>query len=780
VPPKSRKSKKPAGLPTREQLLEFIRQSETPVGKREIARAFNITGADRIPLKALLKELRDEGLIDRGRGRRHAAPDALPEVAVLRIVGPDADGELKAVPWNWPEDREPPEIFVAPDRRGTATLAAGDRVLARLSRQDEVYEARPIRQLVGAPHEVIGFYERDPKGGGRLRPTDRRVKATYLIEERHAAGARPGDLVAVEPLHTHRSGHLQARVIDIVGRHGEPKIASLIAIHEHEIPHEFPPEALREAEQARPVRAPGERTDFRPLPLVTIDGEDARDFDDAVWAEPDPDAGNPGGWHMLVAIADVAHYVRTGGALDREAEKRGNSVYFPDRVVPMLPEALSNDLCSLRPAEDRPCMAAEIWIDAGGRIKRHQFHRGLMRSVARLTYERVQFAADGTADDEIAPLMGSVIDPLYGAYAALRGARRKRGTLDLEAQERRVILDGAGRVVRIEQRRSLDSHKLIEEFMIAANVAAAETLERRQRPCMYRIHPAPDQAKVEALRTFLDPLGLGFAKGQVIRPKLFNQVLERARDTPYRAVVNELVLRTQMQAAYGPNNVGHFGLALSRYCHFTSPIRRYADLLVHRAIVDGLRLGPDGLAPGAEMRFERIGEAISATERRAAQAERDAVDRYTAAYLSAQRGRTVAGRINGVTRFGLFVTLLESGGSGLAPISSLPNDFYDHDEAHHRLIGRRWGREYRLGDPVWARIVEADPVTGGLVVHLVDTEEADATLAEQADHRAGRPAHHKGGVRGAKVPAVPGHPAREPAERQRGRPGRKPIRKKRR
>jgi ribonuclease R len=774
VPRKPGKSKRPTGLPTREQLLEFIRQSETPVGKREIARAFAITGADRIPLKSMLKELRNEGLIDRGRDRRHAPPEALPEVAVLRILGPDTDGELKAEPLNWPEGQPKPEIFVAPERRGTATLAAGDRVLARLSRQGDVYEARPIRQLVGQPHEVIGFFERDPKFGGRLRPTDRRVKATYLIEERHAAGARPGDLVAAEPLHTHRSGHLQARVIDIVGRQGEPKIASLIAIHEHDIPHEFPPDVEREANEAKPVHGLGERTDFRDRPLVTIDGEDARDFDDAVWAEPDEEAGNSGGWHMLVAIADVAHYVRAGRPLDREAEKRGNSVYFPDRVVPMLPEALSNDLCSLRPREDRACLVAEIWIDAHGKMKRHQFHRGLMRSVARLTYERVQFAADGKPDDEIAPLMDAVIGPLYGAYAALREARRKRGTLDLEAQERRVILDDKGRVVRIEQRRSLDSHKLIEEFMIAANVAAAETLERRQQPCMYRIHPAPDAAKVEALREFLGSLDLGFAKGQVIRPKLFTQVLERAKETPYRAVVNELVLRTQMQAAYSPNNVGHFGLALPRYCHFTSPIRRYADLLVHRAIVDGLKLGSDGLPPGAEGRFERIGEAISATERRAAQAERDAIDRYTAAYLSAQRGETVAGRINGVTRFGLFVTLLESGGSGLVPISSLPNDFYEHDEAHHRLVGRRWARQYRLGDPVWSKIVEADPVTGGLVLHLVETEDDETAAAANGGRTTVGHRERKGASPGRRHPA--GDRNRPPG----GRPKRKPIRKKRR
>jgi ribonuclease R len=721
------RSKTKPSFPTREQVLEFVRGSDTPVGKREIARAFNITGADRIPLKALIKDLREEGLLERGKGRRHAPPETLPEVAVLRITGPDTDGELRAEPFNWPEDKPAPAIYVAPDKKNAAQLAAGDRILARLSRQDDVYEARIIRQLVGQPREIIGVYVRDPAGGGWLKPTDRRVKAEYRIEERHGAGAKPGDLVAVEPLHTHRDGRLQGRVIDILGRIGDAKIASLIAIHEHEIPHEFPPEALREAEAAKPIAALGERTDFRDWPLVTIDGEDARDFDDAVWAEPNREAGKTGGWHILVAIADVAHYVRAGSALDREAEKRGNSVYFPDRVVPMLPEALSNDLCSLRPGEDRACLAAEMWIDASGRVKRHKFHRGLMRSIARLTYEQVQQAQDGTPDETVQPLMKPVIEPLYGAFGALREARRKRGTLDLEVTERKVILDEAGRVQRIEPRRTQDSHRLIEEFMIAANVAAAEALEHKQRPAMYRIHPEPDIVKVDALREFLEPLGIGFAKGQVIRPMIFNRVLERAKETAYAAVVNELVLRTQMQAAYSPHNVGHFGLALPRYCHFTSPIRRYSDLLVHRSLIDAFSLGSDGLPPGAAGAFARIGENISATERRAAAAERDAVDRYTAAYLSAQRGQTLAGRINGVTRFGLFVTLLESGGSGLVPISTLPSDFYEHDERAHRLRGQRWGRAFTLGEPVWAKIVEADPVTGGLILHLVvDDSETDA------------------------------------------------------
>ncbi|MEX0807765.1 MAG: ribonuclease R [Dongiaceae bacterium] len=785
----AKRSKTKPSFPTREQILEFIRGSESPVGKREVARAFNITGADRIPLKALLKDLREEGLLERGRGRRHAPPETLPEVAVLRITGPDADGELRAEPYNWPEDKPAPAIYVAPDKKNTAQLAAGDRVLARLSRQDDVYEARIIRQLVGQPREIVGVYVRDPAGGGWLKPTDRRVKAEYRIEERHGSGAKPGDLVAVEPLHTHRDGRLQGRVIDILGRIGDAKIASLISIHEHEIPHEFPPEALREAEAAKPIGTLGERTDFRDWPLVTIDGEDARDFDDAVWAERDREPGNPDGWHILVAIADVAHYVRAASALDREAEKRGNSVYFPDRVVPMLPEALSNNLCSLRPNEDRACLAAEMWIDSAGRVKRHKFHRGLMRSVARLTYEQVQQAKDGTPDDAVRPLMEMVIEPLYGAFAALRAARRKRGTLDLEMTERKVILDPEGRVQRIEPRRTMDSHRLIEEFMISANVAAAEALERKQQPVMYRVHPEPDQAKVDALREFLEPLGIGFAKGQVIHPRLFTQILDRAKETPYAPMVNELVLRSQMQATYSPANVGHFGLALPRYAHFTSPIRRYSDLLVHRALIDAFKLGPDGLPPGAAGAFARIGENISATERRAAAAERDAVDRYTASYLSAQRGQTLAGRINGVTRFGLFVTLLDSGGSGLVPISSLPSDFYEHDEPAHRLRGQRWGREFALGEPVWAKIVEADPITGGLILHLIVDDE-DVSARPRTGTGRGPERNSKDAPRGRKpAPSEKtksGKPPRGKAQGGKpagGRPGkakrRSPMRKKR-
>jgi ribonuclease R len=512
-----------------------------------------------------------------------------------------------------------------------------------------------------------------------------------------------------------------ARVIERLGHMGEPRAISLVAIHTHDIPTEFGPEALAIAADAKPV-ALGQRTDLRDLPLVTIDGEDARDFDDAVWAEADSDPGNLGGWHLLVAIADVAHYVRAGDALDRAAEKRGNSVYFPDRVVPMLPEALSNDLCSLRPAQDRACLAVHMWIDREGALRRHRFVRGLMRSAARLTYEQAQRARDGTPDDTTRPLIDAAIAPLYGALAALETARRNRGTLELDLPERRVLLDGKGKVRAIEPRARLDSHRLIEEFMIAANVAAAETLEARRQPCMYRVHDRPDPARVDALRDFLDSLGLRLAKGQVMQPRHFTQMIVKARGTPHEMLVSELVLRAQAQAVYSPDNLGHFGLALTRYAHFTSPIRRYSDLLVHRALISGLRLGDDGLPSDAGLAFGEIGAHISATERRAAAAERDAIDRFTAAFLAERVGESFAGRVNGVTRYGLFVKLAETGADGLVPVRTMPFDNYFHDETRHALIGRRRKVTYTIGDTVEVRLAEADPITGGLILHLLEGE----------------------------------------------------------
>lgn len=709
-------------FPTKEQVLAFIRESETPVGKREIARAFHLKGEDRIQLKALLKSLERDGDVDRGKHRRMNATGQLPEVTVVQVIGPDVDGDIWARPVDMRPDDDEPRILVIENKKLDKPLAPGDRVLVRLERTDaDIYEARPIRKLESREQRVVGLVEPGPGNDLRIRPTDKRVKTEFGVHARDSNGARPGEIVVaeVEPARNRHLGLPKARIIECLGKLGEAKSISMISIAEHRIPFQFPAAAVDQAEAARAAPL-GKRTDLRNVPLVTIDGDDARDFDDAVHAVADDDPANPGGWKITVAIADVAHYVRNDDALDRSARERGNSVYFPDRVVPMLPEALSNGWCSLRPKEERPVLAVEMVIDAEGEKRRHHFMRGLMRSAARLTYEQAQAAQDGHPDDTTGPLIDQVIKPLYGAFRALLKAREARGTLEIDIAERRVHITDKGEVAKIEARQRLDSHRLIEEFMIAANVAAAEALEKKHWPCMYRIHDQPDPSRIEALREFLDGLDLKLAKGQVIRPKHFTQLLLKAVGTPYAAMINSLVLRSQSQAQYSPDNIGHFGLALQRYAHFTSPIRRYADLLVHRALVGAYDFGDGALDKAQGSDFTEIGAHISATERRAAAAEREAVDRYTAAYLSDRVGEIFGGRVTGVARFGLFVMLDDSGADGIVPISTLPNDFYDHDERSHALVGRRWGRVYRLGDRVSVRLVAATPLTGGITLDLIE------------------------------------------------------------
>jgi ribonuclease R len=710
-------------FPSREEVLAFIRNSPVPVGKREIAREFRLRGDDRIALKALLKELESDGSVERDRARRLAPPAALPAVSVLEVIEIDTDGEVLARPITWASEEPPPKIFMQPERRGHPALLPGDRVLAQLQRQnDRVYTGRTIRRLekTGSAR-VLGIYEMTPDGA-RLRPTDKRQRAEFLVTPAHSGDAETGELVLAEVLPSSRFGMKQAKVVERLGDIANPRSISLIAIHSQDLPTVFSEAALEEAERAEKPTLE-DRTDLRDIPLVTIDGADARDFDDAVWAEADPEV--PGGWHLLVAIADVAFYVRPGRPLDRDAFRRGNSAYFPDHVVPMLPEALSNDLCSLRPGEDRACMAVHMWIDGQGNLTRHQFVRGLMRSAARLTYEQVQDARDGRPDDTTGPLLDTMIAPLYQAYEVLNAVRARRGTLELDLPERQVRLDERGGVVAITPRKRLDSHRLIEEFMICANVAAAEALEARSMPSLYRVHDQPSMDKLESLRGFLQELGYSLNKG-TLKPVDFTRILDRARGTDQAHLISEVILRSQAQAVYKPENIGHFGLALRRYAHFTSPIRRYADLIVHRGLIRAFGLGPGGLDDNEAARMNEIGEHISSTERRAALAERDAVDRFTAAFLADRVGATFSGRITGVTRFGLFVELDETGADGLVPVSTLPDDQYEHREREHALVGRRSGRTYRLGAAVKVKLAEADPVLGSILFAMLEPSDSGA------------------------------------------------------
>jgi ribonuclease R len=710
------------------ELLTFIRESSSAVGEREIARAFGVAPGNRPELRDMLRKIERSGGVTRAANRRFVAPAPLPEVTVIERFGSDEDGVALARPIAWSGPGPPPTLRVI-ESGANSSLTIGERAAARLiPLETGDIEARIVRRLEPAGRRIIGTFE-NTREGGRLVPADRRDRNEYHVAARDTSGAGSGELVVAEQISGGKLGAPRARVVDRLGPASDPGAISLLAIAAYDIPTEFPAAAIAEAEGALPVSAAG-RTDLRDIPLVTIDGSDARDFDDAVWAEPDSNYENRGGWHLIVAIADVAWYVRPGSALDREAERRGNSVYFPDRVVPMLPTALSNDLCSLKPNVDRACLAVHLWIDAEGRKQRHRFERALMRSAARLTYEEAQAAQDGRIASVLRP---DRLAALYGAFAALASARAKRGALELDLREDRVVLDAENRPAEMVRAVRLDSHRLIEEFMILANVAAAEELETRRQPCMYRIHDAPDPEKVEALRLFLEDIGvpgLALAKGQAPKPQLFNRVLRRAAGTQEAALVNDLVLRCQAQAAYSPHNIGHFGLALRRYAHFTSPIRRYADLLVHRALIadvkaPGLDFGSGGIPSDTNHDgLAAIGEHISATERRAAAAERAAIERYRATLLAGSVGSVFPARISGVADFGLFVTLRESGADGLVPISTLPGDYYTRDERAHRLTGRTSGFTYRLGDEVSVRLVEADGIGGRLVFRIEDGGES--------------------------------------------------------
>jgi ribonuclease R len=706
-------------------VLAFISNQDGKVGTREIARAFNLKNADRADLKRMLRELADEGHVERRRKKLHRA-GTLPSVVLAEITERDADGEFIAVPTEWDEEAHgsAPKIRLHGARGGSGVPGVGDRALLRTEATDEAddairYKGRVIKIIDRAKHRVLAVFRARPGGGGRLIPVDKKSLGREMTVAPGAThDAKDGDLVSAEVSQS-RFGLPSARVRERLGSLATERAVSLIAIHAHGIPTEFKREALHAAEEARPARLDG-REDWRDIPFVTIDPIDAKDHDDAVFARPDTDRGNPGGFIIDVAIADVAHYVRPGSALDREALTRGNSVYFPDRVVPMLPEQISNDLCSLKPGEDRPSLAVRMVIDARGRKRSHTFHRVLIRSCASLHYAQVQAAADGRPDDITEPLQAMVVAPLYAAYQALKRARDDRGPLDLDLPERKIILKPDNTLDRVITPERLEAHRLIEEFMILANVAAAETLEQKRVPLIYRVHDEPSPDKVQALHDLLATIGVSLPKGGAQRPANFNRVLARVKGHDVEKLVNEVVLRTQAQAEYAAENYGHFGLNLRRYAHFTSPIRRYADLIVHRGLIRALRLGQDGLPDGEDVRsLGEIAARISATERRAMAAERETVDRLIAHFLADRVGATFEGHISGTISAGLFVKLDHTGADGFIPARTIGHEYFRYHEDKHALVGMESGETYRLGDRVTVRLVEAAPVAGALRFELL-------------------------------------------------------------
>lgn len=736
--PKNPAAQKPLkqGLPDKETLKAFILASDTAMDKREIARAFGVTGQERTMLRVMLRELSEEGGIGKTPSRRYGAVDALPETGMIEITGMDGS-EMMARPLQWEGRSKPPRIYVLDRRKGGKALKAGDKVMAHFKKSGhDGYDAIVVKSPddAQAGDQIIGIFK-PYKDHAYVIPTNKKIKEDFLVPPEFMGTAEIGDLVIIAPAPSsfkYPKSKNPSRVVEVLGKAEDPKLISLIGIHSHGIPTVFPPDVIAESESFSEPDLSDGREDLRDIPLVTIDGADARDFDDAVYAEPDTDPKNAGGWKIIVAIADVSYYVRPFTPLDREAFNRGNSTYFADRVVPMLPERLSNDLCSLRPKVNRACLAAHMVIDKDARLVKWRFARGLMRSAARLTYEQVQDAKNGAPDDTTGPLLETVIQPLYKAYSLLKRAREIRGALELDLPERKAVIKN-GIVEAIVPRVRLDSHQLIEEFMILANVAAAEELEKKNAPCIYRVHDRPSFDRIEAARGVLKDMGYNLPKTDDLHPKSLNHMLKASTEAGDAALVHTLLLRTQSQAIYHPDNIGHFGLALEKYAHFTSPIRRYADLVVHRSLVRSNKLGQGGLSDQEAAEIYAIAEHISVTERRSMLAERDVMDRFTAQYLKDRIGNIFAGKVSSVTSFGLFVNLDESGADGIVPMRNLPSDYYIHDEAHHKLTGRHTGQTFQLSDPVLVRLLDADAMRGSTVFEIVGSEAG--TGGERQSHR---------------------------------------------
>lgn len=711
-----------SNIPSKEQILQWINDNPSKQSKRDVAQAFGIKGAARIDLKRILKELQDEGHLEK-KGRSYRDPEKLPPVTILQVQAPDDNGDLFAKPLEWHGEDDAPRVLYAP-RVADPTVGPGDRILAKVFEEtggDVQYTARLIRKIGTNPRKILGIY-RKGADGGRITPVSKGSDKEWQVREGDSLKAKDGELVEGELAGPKaRMGMLRAKITMRVGDPGAPRAVSLIAIHEHDIPDAFPDAVLTQADAAKPAGLKG-REDFRDMPLVTIDPHDARDHDDACYAHADDDPKNKGGHVIWVAIADVAHYVTPDSALDREARKRGNSTYFPDRVVPMLPDRLSGDLCSLHEGVPRAVLAVRTVIDAEGAKIAHTFHRGLMQSHASLHYEEAQQAQDGEPNAKTSPLLDSVIRPLFAAYAALKIERAKRQPLELDLPERTIILDDEGTVTSVAFKDRLDAHKLIEEFMVLANVAAAETLIAKRTPQLFRVHEEPSPEKLDALREVAGASGLTLAKGQVLQTRHLNVLLKGAAESGQSELISISTLRSMQQAYYNPENFGHFGLALQSYAHFTSPIRRYADLIVHRALIKAHGWGKDGLSSGEIDRLEETAKLISGTERRSMVAERDTSDRYLAAYLADRVGAEFGGRISGIARFGVFVKLDETGADGLLPMRALGQEYFHYDAEAQTLRGSDTGVIISIGDRVQVKLAEAVPVTGGLILELLEHE----------------------------------------------------------
>lgn len=716
-------------FPDRQTVLDFLKENPDATTKADIARGLKVKGRERAVLREILEELEREGKLERTGKRSWAQADRPPPSGLVEFTRLTKVGDLVGQCVGDGGLFGPELIYGGPSGKNRSRAPAkGDRAICKIvGRDDGEWRAYVITLLEKRVSErIVGLFERGPRGG-RVIPASRKERRELLIQEADSKGAKDGDLVIAEPKPQGKRqyGPPLGIVKEIIGHITDARSASLIAIYANDIPVEFPETVLKEAREKKPADVP--RTDLTQTPLITIDPHDARDHDDAVYAE----AVEGGGWRVIVAIADVSAYVTEGSALDKEAEKRGNSTYFPDRVVPMLPFELSADACSLKEGELRPCLAVEMIFSKDGHKQRHKFMRANMRSAAKLAYEEAQAAIDGKPGGKAGEILETVLKPLWAAYHAVAKARDTRSPLDLDMPERRIQFNPEGEITGILTKERLEAHRLIEEFMIQANVAAAESLEQKKSPVIYRVHDTPSDAKIAAFAEFLQTLDMKWNIGERPQTHKFNKLLAEIKGGDYDGMISQMVLRTQAQAIYSEENLGHFGLNLPKYAHFTSPIRRYADLIVHRALITAHDFGPDGLSERNAARLEEIASHISMTERRSMAAERDATDRYLAIFLADRVGAEFEGRITGVTGAGLFIALAGSGADGFVPISSLSDDYWVHDEAAMAVYSRGSGKTFSLGQIVRVRLLEVTPLQGGLLLEML-SEPMPAPKGRQA------------------------------------------------
>ena len=709
-------------LPQLRDIQNFL-QEKGPSSKRDLAKYFRIKGyVARVAFKELISKAMIDGRLHPHPGKRigikpHTELTKTKEVdrLVLRVTSKTSDGELLCTPTNENLNDDFPQIIL--ESRSKAKL--GDTISAILKPVDEdTYLATFTKpQASETPRNIIGTLEVRPHKEIVFKPLVKslaHMKFT-VIEKITNKDVSDGMVVLAEVQHA-IGGTPQAKIIDVLHQNIAGNEVSL-GIAAHNLPHEFPEYVMTEANSLYPLTDINGREDLRDIPLVTIDGADAKDFDDAVWAEPWETSKIKNGFHIIVAIADVAHYVEERESLDKEAFVRGNSVYFPGYVVPMLPEALSNNLCSLVPKQDRPTMACHMYIDSKGKLHNYTFTRAVIHSHARLTYEHVQQALDGHVDETVSPVMESTIVPLHAAFQALLKNRNTRGALDLDMPETVIDMAPDGKITALVKRERVDAHRLIEEMMVLANVAAASELQKRGADCLYRIHPEPSEGKRDALIFAFKDLGIKMSKAATTSPqgiqKHIEMVPEAQRESLYQSV-----LRAQEQARYAPENIGHFGLALQRYAHFTSPIRRYSDLIVHRSLIKTLKLvGHEKIK--LEENLEHIAEHLCITERRAQKAEWDVRDRLIARYYSEFTGNTFKAKITGIHEFGAFVSIDDGQAEGLLHVRDMHDDHYAMDNKRGILKGRRTNNILKMGGAVDVILQASSAETGKLTFETI-------------------------------------------------------------